>query len=216
VFDRIAPWPLFILAALVLARRGARQLFGSEQWLLVWCCALTPVLLFTIVRTHHSWYIVPAYAAWALLGAASVVDLYRGFHLNEGGRLLVGAAAVIGLLGCEARIVLQMIVHSRSTDAELFLESLGSRDLPRGTRLDVAFIPSYSERFILQVVDGYALNEVPSSTVDRDGAGAHHRLLIRRLPGSSPALATGTQVSTLVAQSQTYALAERTTAANRQ
>jgi hypothetical protein len=89
-----------------------------RQWLLVWCCALTPVLLFTIVRTHHSWYIVPTYAAWALLGAASVVDLYRGFRLNEGGRLLVGAAAVIGLLGCEARIVLALAERTTASNRQ--------------------------------------------------------------------------------------------------
>jgi len=191
VFDRIAPWPVIILAALAMARGGARQGPGSGQWLLVWCYALTPLVLFTAARTHHSWYIVPTYPAWAILGAASLVDLYGRAQSNDVGRVCVGAVAVIGLLACEARIISQMFIHSRLTDGELFLVSLGNGYLPRGTHLDVGFEPSYSERFILQVVDGYVLNEASPGT-------ARYRLVIRPMTG---ALA-------VVAQNQTYALAD--------
>jgi 4-amino-4-deoxy-L-arabinose transferase-like glycosyltransferase len=183
VFDRIAPWPLVILAAMLLARGSTRQGPGSEQWLLVWCYAVIPLVLFTAARTHHSWYIVPTYPGWAILGAASLVDLYRRARSSDARCLCVVAVAVIGLLGCEARIVSQMFFHSRLTAGEVFLVTLGNGYLPRGTRLDLAFEPSYSERFILQVVDGYVLNEADSPT-------ARYRLLNRP-------------------QSQTYTLADR-------
>lgn len=160
LFDRMAPWPLFILAALVLTRGSVRERLGSDRWLLVWCYALIPVLLFTIIRTHHSWYIVPTYPAWAMLGAAALVDVYEWARSSESGRLAVGAVAVIGFLACEVRVVSQLMVHGRITDRERYLVSLASRDQPRGSRLSIAFTPSYSERFILQVVDGYVLNEV--------------------------------------------------------
>jgi 4-amino-4-deoxy-L-arabinose transferase-like glycosyltransferase len=194
VFDRIAPWPVVILAALVSARGGVRH--GSGVGLLVWCYALIPLVLFTAARTHHSWYIVPTYPAWAILGAASIVDLYRCAHSSDVGRVCVGAVAVVGLLACEARIVSQMFFHSRLTDGELFLVSLGNGHLPRGTHLDVGFVPSYSERFILQVVDGYVLNEAPDS--GHSASTARYRLVIRPPTGSLA----------VVAESQTYALAD--------
>jgi 4-amino-4-deoxy-L-arabinose transferase-like glycosyltransferase len=191
VFDRIAPWPVVILAALASAWGGKRQGLRSERWLIVWCYALIPLVLFTAARTHHSWYIVPTYPAWAILGAAAVVDLYRRAHSSDAGRLSVGAVAVVGLLACQGRIISQMFFHSRLTEGEVFLVSLGKGYLPRGTHLDVGFEPSYSERFILQVVDGYVLNEANSST-------ARYRLVIRP--------PTGTLA--FVAQNQTYALAD--------
>jgi 4-amino-4-deoxy-L-arabinose transferase-like glycosyltransferase len=180
LFDRMAPWPLVILAGLVMVVRGARQKFVSKQLLLVWCYALIPVLLFTIVRTHHSWYIVPTYPAWAILGAVCLADLYKRAQSSEVGRLVVAGVAVVGLLGGEARVVSQTMIHGRVTEGEVFLASLGDGSVPRGTHLDIAFTPSYSERFILQVVDGYVLNEVSSSAADPTNPEARYRLLTGR------------------------------------
>jgi 4-amino-4-deoxy-L-arabinose transferase-like glycosyltransferase len=195
LFDRMAPWPLVIAAGWVLAVRGARQKWVAAHLLLVWCFALIPVLLFTIVRTHHNWYIVPTYPAWAILGAIYLTDLYKRTQSSEVGRLVLAGIAVIGLLAGEARVVSQMMVQGRVTEGEVFLESLGERSVPRGTRLDIAFTPSYSERFILQVVDGYVLNEVKSSPADQSSPEARYRLLVE--------------------QSQTYALARSTAGSTR-
>jgi 4-amino-4-deoxy-L-arabinose transferase-like glycosyltransferase len=178
LFDRMAPWPLVILAGLMLVDRNARKKFVSKQLLLVWCYALIPVLLFSIVRTHHSWYIVPTYPAWAILAAVYLADLYERTQSSEVGRLVVAGVAVVGLLAGEARVVSQMMIHGRVTEGEVFLASLGDRSVPRGTRLDIAFTPSYSERFILQVVDGYVLNEVKASPADPSNPEARYRLLV--------------------------------------
>ena len=180
LFDRMAPWPLVILAGLVMVGRGARKNFVSKQLLLVWCYALIPVLLFSIVRTHHSWYIVPTYPAWAILAAVYLADLYKRTQTSEVGRLVVAGIAVVGLLAGEARVVSQMMIHGRVTEGEVFLVSLGDRSVPRGTRLDIAFTPSYSERFILQVIDGYVLNEVKASPADPNNPEARYSLLIGR------------------------------------
>jgi len=187
LFDRMAPWPLVILAGLATVARGARKTFVSKQLFLVWCYAFIPVLLFSIVRTHHSWYIVPTYPAWAILAAVYLADLYKRAQSSEVGRLVVAGVAVVGLLACEARVVSQMMIHGRVTEGEVFLASLGDRSVPRGTRLDIAFTPSYSERFILQVIDGYVLNEVKASPADPSNPEARY--------------------SRLVGRSQTYALA---------
>jgi len=178
LFDRMAPWPLVILAGLMLVDRNARKKFVSKQLFLVWCYALIPVTLFSIVRTHHSWYIVPTYPAWAILAAVYLADLYKRTQSSEVGRLVVAGVAVVGLLAGEARVVSQMMIHGRVTEGEVFLASLGDRSVPRGTRLDIAFTPSYSERFILQVVDGYVLNEVKASPADPNTPEARYRLLV--------------------------------------
>ena len=161
----------------------------SKQWLLVWCYALIPVVLFSIVRTHHSWYIVPTYPAWAILGAVYFTDLYKRAQSSEVGRLVVAGVAVVGLVAGEARIVSQMMIHGRMTEGEVFLQTLGDGSVVRGTHLDIAFTPSYSERFILQVVDGYALNEVKSSPAEQSNPEARYGLL--------------------AGQSETFALARR-------
>jgi 4-amino-4-deoxy-L-arabinose transferase len=163
--DRIAPWPVVIAAGLFLAARRGWQRLGSPQLLIVWFYALIPTLLFTIIRTHHSWYVVPTYPAWAILGAVSLVDLYKRAQSSSVGRVAVVGVALLGLVAGEARILSQMLVHSRITGRELYLESLRDQSRPRGTHLDIAYEPSYSERFILQVVDGFVLDAVRPSTV---------------------------------------------------
>lgn len=168
LFDRMAPWPLVIVAGSALAVRGARPKSVSNQLLMVWCFALIPVLLFTLVRTHHCWYIVPTYPAWAILAAVYLADLYKRIHSSGAGRLLVAGLAVVGLLCGEARVVFQMMVQGRVTEREVFLESLGDPSVRRGTHLNIAFTPSYAERFILQVVDGYVLEEAGPSPAPSD------------------------------------------------
>jgi len=93
---------------------------------------------------------------------------------------VVAGVAVVGLLAGEARVVSQMMIHGRVTEGEVFLASLGDHSVPRGTRLDIAFTPSYSERFILQVIDGYVLNEVKASPADPNNPEARYSLLVGR------------------------------------
>jgi len=181
LFDRCAPWPLVILAGMMFAAGSARRRFGSDRWVLLWCCALVPVVLFTIARTHHSWYIVPTYPFWAILAAGAIGDLLKRTGATQIGTTALGAAVAISLIVCEGRVISRMIVSSRMTGGQLFLQSLGEEYLPRGTPLTTAFTPDYSERFLLQAVDGFVLNDLEPST--GDGSRREPRagwLLIRR------------------------------------
>jgi 4-amino-4-deoxy-L-arabinose transferase-like glycosyltransferase len=181
LFDRLAPWPLFILAGWAFAAGASRRRSGSDQQLLLWCSALVPVVLFTIARTHHSWYIVPTYPAWAILSGIAIVDLLRRAGSIEVETIVVGGLVLIGLIVCEVRVASQILVRSRITGDQIFLKSLGDGFLPPRTSLATAFTPSYSERFLLQVVDGFVLNDWQSSFDTRIHNGLRpHWILVRR------------------------------------
>ncbi len=171
LFDRMAPWPVLILAGLVFAPAAARRRLESGRWLLLWCYALVPVVLFTIARTHHSWYIVPTYAAWSILGGAAIVDLARRAGAIEVESLVVAGVVAAGSIACEVRLVSQLLVGSRMPPEQVYLESLGNGVMPRGTVIATAFTPSYSERFLLQTVDGFELVDSQSWLEDRAHRG---------------------------------------------
>ena len=68
-----------------------------------------------------------------------------------------------------------MEIRDRLPPAQVFLGSLRER-LGPGTPLFTTFTPSYSERFFLQVVDGFVLDQVPS---DRS-ARPHGLVLVKK------------------------------------
>jgi hypothetical protein len=62
------------------------------------------------------------------------------------------------VLACEGRLIAHMEIHDRLPPAQIFLASLREHVEP-GTPLYTTFTPSHSERFFLQVVDGFVLSE---------------------------------------------------------
>ena len=62
-----------------------------------------------------------------------------------------------------------MEIHDRLSPGQVFLSSLRQHVRP-GTALYTSFTPSYSERFFLQVVDGFTLEETPVDGTSYAGA----------------------------------------------
>jgi len=205
LFDRLAPWPLVVLAAFVLSRHFAKRWLSSDIATLLWCYALIPLAIFTIARTHHSWYIIPTYPAWAVLSAVAALELIECAQRVELDSV-VSAMLVIGILSCEARLVAHIETH-RMTAAQDFLMSLRDRRRDVGPELRTAFTPSYAERFLLQAVDGFKLldgESVPESRVDCWG---RNWVLLRKSTDGWLEAPPGAGELAIIAQSESYALA---------
>jgi 4-amino-4-deoxy-L-arabinose transferase-like glycosyltransferase len=176
LLDRFAPWPLFILACVMYG--GHRIATQTDAARLVWLWALLPLLAFSLVRTQHHWYLDPTYPAWSILAATSSLNLMVLSTTRR--RLLVAGLLVLGLLSCEARILFRVFRTDRRPEAQAFLLSLHDRlRLPTDTVVVATFPLSHSERFILQVVDGYRVNE-PDLSEYNLGTTANHTLLLAR------------------------------------
>jgi len=159
LFDRLAPWPLVVLIASSLSARFASRRLSGDFGILLWCYCLIPLLLFTLARTHHSHYIIPLYPAWAILGAVATMEVLQAARRAQW-TIPVVCLLVACIAACEGRLIAHMEVHDRLSPAQVFLTSLRQRLAP-GTPLFTTFTPSYSERFFLQVVDGFVLDEMP-------------------------------------------------------
>jgi 4-amino-4-deoxy-L-arabinose transferase-like glycosyltransferase len=154
LFDRLAPWPLVVLAAVVLCRRFATRRLTSDMATLLWLFALTPAILFTLIQTHHFWYIIPTYPAWSILAAAAIMECLERAESSAPRTALVVLAVL--MVACEVRVAVHTARHEQMPASQIFLASLHKNP---GQTLRVAFVPTYSERFLLQVVDGYTLVE---------------------------------------------------------
>jgi 4-amino-4-deoxy-L-arabinose transferase-like glycosyltransferase len=163
LFDRLVPWPLVVVIAWCLSGRFARQRLAGDFAILLWCYCLVPLLLFTLARTHHSHYIVPLYPAWAILGAVATLEV---LHLARRAQWTdpVVWVLTICVVACEVRLITHIQIYDRLPPAQVFLGSLRGR-LGPGSPLYTTFTPSYSERFFLQVVDGFALDQ---TSLDRN------------------------------------------------
>jgi hypothetical protein len=186
LFDRFAPWPLLVVCAWVLSGRFARQRLGDDSAVLLWSYCLLPLLLFTLARTHHSHYIVPLYPAWAILGAVAAMELLQTSRRMRWA-VPAGGMLVACVLACELRLVAHIEVHDRLSSAQKFLVSWHEQFTP-GTVLHMTFAPSYSERFLLQVVDGFVLDETTANeNIATRGLvmarTSDSRPLLRALPG---------------------------------
>ena len=175
--ERFAPWPLLVAAA-PLCMRGNRVLRDARmRLLLLW--ALVPLLAFSLARTQHHWYLDPTYAAWSMLSAIAAIRLIGSSVPSL--RLAVVGLLVAALLLCEVRVLWRIGSTDRRPPSQSFLLSLHSR-LPAGELIYAPFPVSHSERFILEVVDGYHVNEVPAPPqrlVDST-APQHLAMLLRR------------------------------------
>jgi 4-amino-4-deoxy-L-arabinose transferase-like glycosyltransferase len=152
LLDRFAPWPLFLVAYVVQARSSLSQRhLATLRLLLLW--ALLPMVLFSLARTHHHWYLDPTYPAWAILSALAVLSTFRLVPWRT-----ALCCSTLALLACEARLLGHIALRERRPTNQAFLMSLRSRAAPRQSILST-FRLEYSQRFILQVLDGFAVHE---------------------------------------------------------
>jgi len=170
-FDRFAPWPLAMLAAswLAFARRPAaggaprrrsplarRMRRDVLPLLLLW--ALVPLALFSLSRTQHHWYLHPIYPASAMLAALSVLGLLRAVPAGPRRSAALAALVVLPLALCQARITYRVIVRERMTPEQRFLARLRHHGR-LGRELVAGFPLQHSERFLLEVVDGFDVRD---------------------------------------------------------
>jgi hypothetical protein len=188
LFDRFAPWPLLLLGAAAVAvrthgwrrignawgRKGRRAAPLLTLWIAV------PLVLFSLARTHHHWYLDPVYPALAALTAWALLVLLRRVSPQRRTMAFLGLF-VVPLAFCEARALDRVLVRDRLPDPQRFLISLKERRLELGPDLHAAFPLRHSERFILEAIDGYRVIEGPG---DGPPAGARPEmaLLVRKSP----------------------------------
>ncbi|HEV3075599.1 MAG TPA: glycosyltransferase family 39 protein [Thermoanaerobaculia bacterium] len=190
--DRFAPWPpLIVVAAFFVVRDRRRQPPGgraprSLRWfrrrevlLLVALWIAIPFTLFTLVRTQHHWYLDPIYPACAMLAAPAILSLVRRAPRRLSAAALVVLVALPIAL-CEARLLKRILVRDRMPASQRFLCSLrGGPRLPC-RHIHAAFALSHSERFILEVVDGFRIVEERSTLLP--GTGPAWRTAAGRRP----------------------------------
>jgi 4-amino-4-deoxy-L-arabinose transferase-like glycosyltransferase len=165
LFDRLAPWPLLILGGLfatgatgwgrlraILGRRGRRVAPLLALWIAV------PLVLFSVARTHHHWYMDPVYPALAVAAACSLLAVLRRVPPAWRGTALL-ACFVLPLVLCEARLLHRVLVRDRMPGSQRFLISLAGRRAELGPELRAALPLRHSERFILEAMDGFRVAE---------------------------------------------------------
>ena len=166
IFDRFAPWPLLVLLVFALAwflrhrREPTRFRWlrpqGALLLLLLW--ALVPLVLFSIAKTHHHWYLDPTYPAWAMLTAAAILQLLEWTRPAWRNAALVACVA-LPLLACELRLAYRVAHDGRHCREQLALVHLKDRRAQLGTRLRTPPL-RHSERFILEAMDGFDVDEI--------------------------------------------------------
>jgi 4-amino-4-deoxy-L-arabinose transferase-like glycosyltransferase len=160
LFDRFAPWPLVILATAGAALRSGRprRLRRGKVVALLLLWAGVPLAIVSAVRTQHHWYLDPIYPALAMLAAAGALWLVR----RSPGRLRT--VAVVGLVAlplalCEARLLGRLLVNEPMSADQRFLRALRPLAASGCREVRSTCILAYSERFILEVEDGFEVVE---------------------------------------------------------
>ena len=190
LFDRFAPWPLLLLAAAFLAARtaGWRGIWSAwtrrrrrGDWspaarlLALWIAV--PLLLFSVARTHHHWYLDPVYPALATVAAAALLWLLRRTAPER--RTVAFLCLVVLPLGlCEARDLHRVLVRDRLPESQRSLMALKDRRWEIGPDLRAPLPLYHSERFILEAMDGYRVIEGRGDGPPA-GAGPDMPLLVR-------------------------------------
>jgi 4-amino-4-deoxy-L-arabinose transferase-like glycosyltransferase len=176
LFDRFAPWPVLIAAALLLKRNIQwRSLPLYSRLVVSW--ALVPLVGFSLAQTQHHWYLDPSYPAWSLLAANSTLGLLATNTDKRKQALIVGII-ISCLVVCEMRLAMRIGVTDCRPANQAFLMSIRDQ-LPLGETIWVGFPLSHSERFILQVIDGYKVADlVPPEALTP--AVTHRVVLLRR------------------------------------
>jgi len=193
LFDRFAPWPLLILGAAFLAAREERFRLRAlsrrlaQGWLpllLLW--ALVPLVLFSISRTQHHWYLDPSYPAWAMLGALAGLELMRRAPAARR-KAAVLACLLVPLVLCEGRVLYRVLLAERAPESQRFLASLAAHRMELGGELHTGPL-RHSERFILEAMDGFEVQEATaeSAGVNRGPFDAPSVLIAKATPGPRP------------------------------
>lgn len=166
--DRFAPWPLLVVVAALLAWRERRRVSWLRRLsrqgvlLLLGLWIAIPLALFSLARTQHHWYLDPIYPACAMLAAPAVLYLAgRARRRWQAAALIVWIA--LPLAFCEARVLQRVLIRDRMPRQQRFLVALRRTAHGRCREVRATFRLSHSERFILEVVDGFRVVE--------DGAG---------------------------------------------
>jgi 4-amino-4-deoxy-L-arabinose transferase-like glycosyltransferase len=167
LFDRLAPWPLLILAGAFAAawtqRFRLRSLIrtmrtmarGKRSLILLW--ALVPLVLFSLSLTQHHWYLDPSYPAWAMLAALAVLSLLRRAAPARRSAVLL-ACAIVPLALCEVRVLYRVLIAERMPESQQVLASLAEHRLELGPYLRTGPL-RHSERFILEAMCGFSVEE---------------------------------------------------------
>jgi 4-amino-4-deoxy-L-arabinose transferase-like glycosyltransferase len=195
LLDRFAPWPLLILAvAFLIAQEerfhlralGRRLARGRLPFLLLW--VLVPLVLFSVSRTQHHWYLDPSYPAWAMLGAMAALELVRRAPAKRR-RAAVLACILVPLALCEVRVLYRVLLAERAPASQRFLASLAKHRMELGTELHTGPL-HHSERFILEAMDGFEIKEAKAenatATTDRGPFDAPSVLIAKAAPGPRP------------------------------
>jgi 4-amino-4-deoxy-L-arabinose transferase-like glycosyltransferase len=173
LFDRFAPWSeLLVITGIAAAWAGGwRRLestlrLGGRRlglWLALW--AGVPLLVFSLAKTHHHWYLDPVYPALAVLAARGVLSMIARAPRRDRAAL-VAVLVVVPLVLCETRIATRVLLRDRRPAEQRELLALGAERATIGPTLRVVAPLSHSERFILEVLDGYRLVDEKAALVD--------------------------------------------------
>jgi 4-amino-4-deoxy-L-arabinose transferase-like glycosyltransferase len=182
LFDRFAPWPVFIVVGWLYKLRG-KVSASQPLYRLVMLWALVPLSLFSLAHTHHHWYLNPAYPAFAMLSAIALLNITKRQVSMLARNLMVGLLAVL-LVACEVRVIKRCAHRDRMPPSQRFLSSLGKYNLRHGTPLQASFPLSHSERFILQVVCGFDVRDPETEAVKGAATPAYPTLSLSRMPSA--------------------------------
>ncbi len=190
LFDRFAPWPLVILAAAGLAVRSGwpprLRRRNAVALLLLW--AGLPLAVVSGMRTQHHWYLDPTYPALAMLAAGAALWLVR----RAPGRLrtlTLACLVVLPLALCEARLMGRLLIKEPMSADQRFLRTLRPFAASGCREVRSAFVLAYSERFVLEVEDGFQVIEPADAAA---ASGVRGTWPVRALAGTGPFSATPT------------------------
>jgi hypothetical protein len=184
--DRFAPWPFLILAAAALAWHGLRRAAAGgprcRPWFrrqgvlpLLGLWIGIPLTLFSLARTQHHWYLDPIYPACAMLAAPAILSLAGRAPQRFQAAALV-AFVVLPLGFCEVRVIRRIVGRDRMPESQRFLYALRQHAHGRCREVRTTFPLLHSERFILEVVDGFRVVEDPLPNGPAGTAGGERLL----------------------------------------
>ncbi|HXO22863.1 MAG TPA: glycosyltransferase family 39 protein [Thermoanaerobaculia bacterium] len=206
--DRLAPWPELIVVAVVAAllvgrpRPWRRLRQGVMPLLLLW--TVVPLLLFSVSKTQHHWYMDPAYPALAMLSGVALLGLLRRSSSRRRTAALLGLI-VLPLVLCEARFLTHVLHRDRVPPSQHFLRALGRRPPELGSQLYAGFHLNHVERFLLEAVDGFRVVEAGGSGGPTVDAPVPRGALVLLRKGHLPGVGPGPG-STYLAGTRRYAL----------
>jgi 4-amino-4-deoxy-L-arabinose transferase-like glycosyltransferase len=176
IFDRFAPWPLLMVAAAGVAlRAGSDPERSLRPWrpevrrlLVLWIGI--PFVFFSVVRTQHHWYLDPTYPALAMVAAGGALLLVERTPPRRR-TLAIAALVALPLALCEARLLARVLIREPMSADQRFLRGLtpaatGCREIRTTCRL------AHSERFLLEVADGFDVVEPWQAPPAAAGAAA--------------------------------------------